>query len=96
MPVPVPEPVPVPTPVPTPEPTPEPKPAPDPDCWKVELGEWVESWIGGPVCVAKPGSADVGAVDLDPADLDAADTDWKDDLSEALDWKEALNGVWPF
>nr|WP_234351967.1 glycosyl hydrolase [Streptomyces sp. NRRL F-6492] len=64
-----PEPKPVPTPTPTPTPTqpePEPKPAPteptpvplptpvpQPNCWSLDLGSWVESWIGGPVCVPK-------------------------------------------
>ncbi|MFJ6404358.1 hypothetical protein ACIQK9_02405 [Streptomyces hydrogenans] len=41
----------------------------------------MESWIGGPVCVPK-------------------DSGWKDemklDLDLDVDWKGALNGVWPF
>ncbi|WP_432060330.1 glycoside hydrolase family 26 protein [Streptomyces sp. S1] len=52
-PKPAPTSVPEPTPVPLPTPTPTPLPTPAPSCWTVNLGSWVESWIGGPVCVQK-------------------------------------------
>ncbi len=42
------EPVP-PMPTPVPEPTPEPQPAPG--CSSLDLGDWVEYWIGGEPCV---------------------------------------------
>ncbi|MEU9336759.1 glycosyl hydrolase [Streptomyces sp. NPDC048290] len=52
-PKPTPEPTPVPTPVPTPEPTPvKPTDPPGtPDCTPLDLGDWVEHWLGGKLCV---------------------------------------------
>lgn len=41
----------VPTPVPTPEPTPPSKPVPPPNCSPLDLGDWVEYWIGGKLCL---------------------------------------------
>jgi hypothetical protein len=35
---------------PTPEPTPQPTP-PTPGCRPLELGDWIESWIGGRICL---------------------------------------------
>ncbi|WP_216587865.1 glycoside hydrolase family 26 protein [Streptomyces brasiliscabiei] len=45
-----------PVPTPTPTPTPTPKPAPTtpvrpPNCSPLELGDWVEYWIGGKLCI---------------------------------------------
>ncbi|WP_327717189.1 glycosyl hydrolase [Streptomyces sp. NBC_00490] len=48
------EPTPVPTeptPDPTPEPTPDPTPTNPPNCSPMDLGEWVEYWIGGKLCM---------------------------------------------
>ncbi|PWI18308.1 hypothetical protein DI272_32315 [Streptomyces sp. Act143] len=46
------EPAPEPTPVePTPVPTPEPTPANPPNCSPLDLGDWVEYWIGGKLCM---------------------------------------------
>jgi hypothetical protein len=51
------QPVPVPSPTPTPTPTPEPTPTPTPsqqhpaNCSPVDLGDWVEYWLGGKLCV---------------------------------------------
>ncbi|MFJ5263778.1 glycoside hydrolase family 26 protein [Streptomyces sp. NPDC088387] len=48
---------PEPTPKPTPEPTPKPEPTPQPtptkpaNCSPLELGDWVEHWLGGKLCV---------------------------------------------
>ncbi|MFG2132327.1 glycoside hydrolase family 26 protein [Streptomyces sp. NPDC048751] len=46
------------TPTPTPTPTPEPTtptapdaPAPSEDCTELDLGDWVEYWIGGKICL---------------------------------------------
>lgn len=41
----------VPTPVPTPELTPPSKPVPPPNCSPLDLGDWVEYWIGGKLCL---------------------------------------------
>ncbi|WP_432086800.1 glycoside hydrolase family 26 protein [Streptomyces sp. bgisy095] len=65
-PTPTPTPTPAPTPTPTqPEPTPVPlpTPVPQPNCWTVDLGSWIESWIGGPVCMSKDSWK--GEADLD-------------------------------
>ncbi|MFE4663981.1 glycoside hydrolase family 26 protein [Streptomyces sp. NPDC056716] len=51
VPQPTPEPTPVPTPVPTPQPTPQPTPVDPPRCSPLELGDWVEHWLGGKLCV---------------------------------------------
>ncbi|WP_411073716.1 glycoside hydrolase family 26 protein [Streptomyces sp. cmx-4-7] len=51
---PQPEPKPAPTtpvPTPTPTPVPLPTPQPEPNCRPVDLGSWIESWLGGRVCV---------------------------------------------
>ncbi|MGW7205990.1 glycoside hydrolase family 26 protein [Streptomyces sp. NPDC054837] len=40
-----------PTPDPTPEPTPDPTPTNPPNCSPMDLGEWVEYWIGGKLCM---------------------------------------------
>ncbi|MEU6549886.1 glycosyl hydrolase [Streptomyces sp. NPDC046915] len=48
--VPAPTPTPAPVPKPTPKPTPTAPPAPE-DCSKLNLGSWVEEWLGGKVCV---------------------------------------------
>ncbi|MCX5003953.1 glycosyl hydrolase [Streptomyces sp. NBC_00638] len=50
---PTPEPAPTSTPEPasTPTPTPTPEPTPNPTCSSLDLGDWVEYWIGGKVCV---------------------------------------------
>ncbi|MFI8532850.1 glycoside hydrolase family 26 protein [Streptomyces aquilus] len=46
------EPTPVdPTPEPTPDPTPDPTPTTPPNCSPMDLGEWVEYWIGGKLCM---------------------------------------------
>ncbi|SNX58774.1 glycosyl hydrolase family 26 [Streptomyces sp. TLI_55] len=45
------EPTPEPTPVPTPDPTPDPTPTTPPNCSPMDLGEWVEYWIGGKLCM---------------------------------------------
>ncbi|MFI9829804.1 glycoside hydrolase family 26 protein [Streptomyces sp. NPDC051913] len=46
------EPTTEPTPVdPTPEPTPDPTPTNPPNCSPMDLGEWVEYWIGGKLCM---------------------------------------------
>jgi hypothetical protein len=47
---------PTPTPTPTPKPSATPKPAPStpvrpPNCSPLELGDWVEYWLGGKLCV---------------------------------------------
>ncbi|MFF7452485.1 MULTISPECIES: glycosyl hydrolase [unclassified Streptomyces] len=44
------EPMPTPTPTPT-EPKPEPTPTTPADCSPLELGDWVEYWIGGKLCM---------------------------------------------
>ncbi|MEV6379254.1 glycosyl hydrolase [Streptomyces sp. NPDC051773] len=49
-------PKPTPTPTPTPTPPPTPKPAPTtpvrpPNCSPLELGDWVEYWLGGKLCI---------------------------------------------
>jgi hypothetical protein len=49
------EPTPHPTPTPTPTPTPKPPaptaPPPPSDCSPLDLGSWVEHWLGGKLCV---------------------------------------------
>ncbi|MFE0675996.1 glycoside hydrolase family 26 protein [Streptomyces sp. NPDC058867] len=50
------EPTPTPTPEPTPTPTPEPTgpttpPVTPPNCSPLDLGEWVEYWLGGKLCL---------------------------------------------
>ncbi|MBL1080589.1 hypothetical protein JK359_01130 [Streptomyces actinomycinicus] len=44
---------PAPVTTPTPTPTPEPAPTPDPqvNCAPLDLGDWVEYWLGGKLCV---------------------------------------------
>ncbi|MFK0116880.1 glycoside hydrolase family 26 protein [Streptomyces sp. NPDC090994] len=59
---PTPDPTPVPTPdptapVPTPEPTPRPTPRPSDDCAPLDLGDWVEYWLGGRLCMRLDWSA---------------------------------------
>ncbi|MFF4397006.1 glycoside hydrolase family 26 protein [Streptomyces sp. NPDC001480] len=46
-------PAPTPTPAPVPKPTPKPTPTapPAPDCSKLNLGSWMEEWLGGKLCV---------------------------------------------
>jgi hypothetical protein len=48
-----PEPEPVPVPLPSPVATPRPVPAapPHPDCSPLNLGDWVEHWLGGRFCI---------------------------------------------
>ncbi|MFI5757578.1 glycoside hydrolase family 26 protein [Streptomyces sp. NPDC051569] len=54
------EPVPVPTtPTPDPDTTPDPEatppvPTPEPDCRPLDLGSWIESWLGRKVCLPSP------------------------------------------
>ncbi|MFB7271397.1 glycoside hydrolase family 26 protein [Streptomyces sp. NPDC056244] len=55
-PAPTPSPAPTPTPTPTPAPTPVPTPpsAPTPGrpaCTPMDLGPWIEKWLGGKVCI---------------------------------------------
>lgn len=53
-PKPTPTPTPTPKPAPTPEPTPKPAPTTPvrpPNCSPLELGDWVEYWIGGKLCI---------------------------------------------
>ncbi|MFJ4831688.1 glycosyl hydrolase [Streptomyces sp. NPDC088747] len=45
------DPAPDPNPDPTPEPTPPPNPVRPPNCSPVNLGDWVEYWIGGKLCL---------------------------------------------
>ncbi|MHC3470366.1 glycoside hydrolase family 26 protein [Streptomyces sp. 7R007] len=44
-------PTPTPTPRPTPTPVPMPTPTPAPGCSPLDLGDWVEYWLGGKLCV---------------------------------------------
>ncbi|MEV5318034.1 glycosyl hydrolase [Streptomyces sp. NPDC052687] len=45
------EPVPVPVPSPVPTPRPAPTAPPHPECSPLDLGDWVEHWLGGRLCI---------------------------------------------
>nr|WP_241518676.1 glycosyl hydrolase [Streptomyces sp. CB03238] len=45
------EPAPEPEPQPEPEPEPQPQPEPQPACTPLDLGDWVEKWLGRKLCV---------------------------------------------
>ncbi|MFD3535067.1 glycoside hydrolase family 26 protein [Streptomyces sp. NPDC058664] len=74
---------------PKPEPKPEVPPKPETDCWSVNLGPWIESWLGGPLCIDKGGSKDAIDDVVDAVDIN--------DIDDTEPWEEIMDSeTWPF